>query len=151
VLLAGDLRREDQRQRVSTFSTRLASAESILQRYKPEGEKFDSLVEVITIHSAPVRDMDFFDFPEMLRLFDQERGWAYDKIWSDDKCFWDRQCTGKGYEFWSVDRVRGALVILRPDQHIGWVGNIEDVDGMTGYFEQIFQSPEGILNVESNA
>ncbi|GIC91746.1 putative phenol 2-monooxygenase [Aspergillus udagawae] len=150
VLLAGDLRREDQRQRVSTFSTRLASAESVLQRYKPEGAKFDSLVEVITIHSAPVRDMDFFDFPEMLRLFDQERGWAYDKIWSDDECFWDRQCTGKGYESWSVDRVRGALVILRPDQHIGWVGKIEDVDGMTSYFEQIFQSPEKILNVESN-
>ncbi|KAF7178862.1 hypothetical protein CNMCM7691_007684 [Aspergillus felis] len=151
VLLAGDLRREDQRQRVSTFSTHLASAESVLQRYKPEGEKLDSLVEVITIHSAPVRDMDFSDFPEMLRLFDQDRGWAYDKIWSDDECFWDRQCTGKGYEFWGVDRVRGALVILRPDQHIGWVGNIEDVDRMTGYFEQIFQSPQKTLKAESNA
>ncbi|GIJ83664.1 hypothetical protein Asppvi_002494 [Aspergillus pseudoviridinutans] len=151
VLLAGDLRREDQRQRVSTFSTRLASAESVLQRYKPEGGKLDSLVEVITIHSAPVRDMDFSDFPEMLRLFDQDRGWAYGKIWSDDECFWDQQCTGKGYECWGVDRVRGALVILRPDQHIGWVGNIEDVDGMTGYFEQIFQSPRKTLKVESNA
>jgi phenol 2-monooxygenase len=87
----------------------------------------------------------------MLRLFDQERGWAYDKIWSDDDCFWDRQCTGKGYESWGVDRVRGALVILRPDQHIGWVGNIEDVDEMTGYFEQIFQPPQKTLKVESNA
>ncbi|GIK04641.1 hypothetical protein Aspvir_008724 [Aspergillus viridinutans] len=151
VLLAGDMRREDQRQRVSTFSTHLASAESVLQRYKPEGDKLDSLVEVITVHSAPVRDMDFSDFPEMLRQFDQERGWAYEKIWSDDECFWDRQCTGKGYEFWGVDRVRGALVILRPDQHIGWVGNMEDVDGMTGYFEQIFQSPQKSLKMESNA
>ncbi|RLL96058.1 hypothetical protein CFD26_106069 [Aspergillus turcosus] len=137
VLLAGDLRREDQRQRVVTFSAHLASAGSVLQRYRSEGEKLDSLIEVITIHSAPVREMDFFDFPEMLRLFDQERGWAYDRIWSDDECLWDRQSTGKAYGSWGVDRIRGALVILRPDQHIGWVGNIEDVDGMTGYFEQI--------------
>jgi phenol 2-monooxygenase len=137
VLLAGDLRREDQKQRVATFSTHLASAGSVLRRYTPEGKKLDSLIEVITVHSAPVQEMDFFDFPEMLRLFDQERGWAYDKIWSDDECLWDRQSTGKAYGSWGVDRARGALVILRPDQHIGWVGNIEDVDGMTGYFEQI--------------
>ncbi|PKX93992.1 putative phenol 2-monooxygenase [Aspergillus novofumigatus IBT 16806] len=151
MLLAGDLRHKDQRQRVEAFSTHLASAELVLQRYTPEGEKLDSLIEVITIHSAPVREMDFSDFPEMLRLFDPERGWAYDKIWSDDDCFWDRQCTGKGYESWGVDRVRGALVILRPDQHIGWVGNIENVDEMTGYFEQVFQPPQKTLKVESNA
>ncbi|KAG2009199.1 hypothetical protein GB937_007976 [Aspergillus fischeri] len=151
VLLAGDLRHKHQRQRVEAFSTHLASAESVLQRYRSEGEKLDSLIEVITIHSAPVREMDFPDFPEMLRLFDEERGWAYDKIWSDDDCFWDRQCTGKGYESWGVDRVRGALVILRPDQHIGWVGNIEDIDEMTCYFEQIFQPPQKTVNVESNA
>ncbi|KAM0117209.1 hypothetical protein ACP6JC_006222 [Aspergillus fumigatus] len=151
VLLAGDLRHKYQRQRVEAFSAHLASAESVLQRYRLEGEKLDSLIEVITIHSAPMREMDFPDFPEMLRLFDQERGWAYDKIWSDDDCFWDRQCTGKGYETWGVDRIRGALVILRPDQHIGWVGNIEDVDEMTCYFEQIFQPPQKSVNMEGNA
>lgn len=137
VLLAGDMRREDQRQRVVTFSAHLASSGSVLQRYRHEAEKLDSLIRVFTIHSAPVQVMDSFDFPEILRPFDQERGWAYDRIWSDDECLWDRQSTGKAYGFWGVDRIRGALVILRPDQHIGWVGNIEDVDGMTGYFEQI--------------
>lgn len=46
-------------------------------------------------------------------------GWDYGKIWCDDACIWDKDCDGKAYEKWQVDR-GGAMVVVRPDQYIGW-------------------------------
>jgi phenol 2-monooxygenase len=79
--------------------------------------------------------VEFFDFPESLRPFDPLMGWAYDKIWCDDPVVWDKECDGKAYERWGVDRVRGAMFILRPDQYVGWVGELEDVEGVTRYLD----------------
>ncbi|KAJ5676916.1 uncharacterized protein N7477_002549 [Penicillium maclennaniae] len=62
-------------------------------------------------------------------------GWEYDKIWCDDACVWDRDCDGHGYEKWGVDRMNGLMLIARPDQYIGWVGELEDVEEMTRYLD----------------
>ena len=49
----------------------------------------------------------------------------------------DRYCDGTAYEKWGVDRVLGALVVVRPDQYIGWVGELSDVDELTRYLDGI--------------
>jgi phenol 2-monooxygenase len=33
--------------------------------------------------------------------------------------------------------MRGAMVVVRPDQYIGWVGDLEDVDEMTRYLDGV--------------
>ena len=141
VILAGDGRDETQKQRLSTLCAFLASSDqqkrSPLQRYTAIKDRFNSPVDVMTIHSAPWEKTEFFDFPEILRPSDPAFGWKYEKIWCDDACAWDRDCDGKGYEKWGVDRVRGAMLIVRPDQYIGWVGELEDVEGMMRYLDGI--------------
>lgn len=141
VILAGDVRDETQKQRLETLSQLLSSQlpeqESPLHRYSPIPGRFKSPLNVITIHSAPWTETEFFDFPETLRPFDSVMGWDYSKIWCDDHCIWDKDCEGKGYERWGADRVRGALVVVRPDQYIGWVGELEDVQGMIAYLDGI--------------
>ena len=52
-------------------------------------------------------------------------------------CIFDRYCDGTAYEKWGVDWVLGALVVVRPDQYIGWVGELGDVDEMTEYLDNI--------------
>ncbi|KAJ5664414.1 hypothetical protein N7507_005145 [Penicillium longicatenatum] len=137
VVLAGDIRDEKQKARVDALGSWLQGLDerpSILTRYASIPGRFD-IVDTLTIHSAPWTEVEFFDFPESLRPFDPLMGWAYDKIWCDDPVVWDKECDGKAYERWGVDRIRGAMFILRPDQYVGWVGELEDVEGVTRYLD----------------
>ncbi|KAJ5985951.1 hypothetical protein N7522_013147 [Penicillium canescens] len=141
LVLAGDIRNPMQKGRLETlcqvFAGHFNSKQSPLDRYVSIPGRYDSPIDVLTIHSAPWKEAEFFDFPEILRPFEPVRGWAYDKVWCDDSCIFDRYCDGTAYEKWGVDWVLGALVIVRPDQYIGWVGELGDVDEMTEYLDNI--------------
>lgn len=137
VILAGDARDETQKARIDKLSRFLSGEESPQRRYRPIPGRFESPIEVVTIHSAPWAETEFFDFPEILRPLDSIMGWDYSKIWSDDCCVWNRDCDGKGYEKWGVDRLRGAMVVVRPDQYIGWAGELEDEEEMTAYLDGV--------------
>ncbi|KAJ5578334.1 uncharacterized protein N7459_007298 [Penicillium hispanicum] len=141
IILAGDVRDVTQKQRLDALCTFLEGADqpkcSPLERYTAIPGRFDSPVDVTTIHSAPWNETEFFDFPEILRPLDPVLGWRYEKIWCDDACIWDRDCDGKGYEKWGVDRLHGAMLIVRPDQYIGWAGALEDVKEMTSYLDDV--------------
>lgn len=41
---------------------------------------------------------------------------------------------GKAYEGYGVDKERGALVAVRPDGYVGWVGGLEDIGELERYF-----------------
>lgn len=141
VILAGDVRNEMQKQRVDMLgrflSGQLPEKESPLHRYTSIPGQFGSPLDVVTIHSAPWQETEFFEFPEILRPWDPVVGWNYDKIWCDDACIWDRDCDGKGYEKWGANRMRGAMFVIRPDQFIGWAGELENVEEMTEYLDGI--------------
>jgi phenol 2-monooxygenase len=141
LVLAGDIRNPIQKQRIETLSRALAGQSgtniSPLGRYLGIPGRFESPVDVFTVHASPWKGVEFFDFPEILRPYDSMKGWAYDKIWCDDHCIFDRYCDGTAYEKWGVDRVLGALVVVRPDQYIGWVGELGDVEEMTQYLDGI--------------
>jgi phenol 2-monooxygenase len=141
LVLAGDIRNPMQKGRLETLcqvlAGQLTSKQSPLDRYVSIPGCYDSPIDVVTVHSAPWKESEFFDFPEILRPFDPVRGWAYDKVWCDDSCIFDRYCDGTAYEKWGVDWVLGALVVVRPDQYIGWVGELGDVDEMTEYLDNI--------------
>lgn len=141
LLLAGDVRDKTQMQRVTEFSKYLASEDSVIHRFTPKGQRLDSVIETKTIHCVPSEEIALSDFPEVLRFFDEKTGWSYDKVWSDSKCFWDRYCDGTAYETWGVDPLRGALVVLRPDQYIGWIGELENVEGLETYFNGVLREP----------
>lgn len=141
VVLAGDIRFPMQKERVDQLGSVLPN---ILSRYTQSISQFDSPINTLTIHSSPWNEVEYFDFPAVLRPFDETMGWSYDRIWAEGACVWDPECEGKAYEKWGIDRVRGAVAIIRPDQYVGWVGELEDTEGIMGYFDRI-------LNISSTA
>jgi phenol 2-monooxygenase len=141
LLLAGDIRVEAQKRRVLAFGEYLTSANSVLRRFASNNRGLNAAIEVVTIHSAPVEEVELFDLPEVFRSLNENNGCDYDRVWSDGDCQWDGQCNGIAYEKWGADRLKGALVALRPDQFIGWMGGLEDVDGLSRYFAGIFRNP----------
>ncbi|KAJ5375968.1 hypothetical protein N7509_012854 [Penicillium cosmopolitanum] len=143
VVLAGDIRFPMQKDRVDQLGSVLPS---ILNRYIAPISQFDGPINTLTIHSSPWDEVEYHDFPEVLRPFDEVMGWAYDRIWSERACTYDSECEGKAYEKWGVDLVRGAVAIIRPDQYVGWVGELEDTAGMTKYFDQILRKAPTACN-----
>lgn len=101
----------------------------------------DSMISLLTIHSGQdYASHSLFDLPEVLRgPFDPEyHGWDYGRIFVDAAVHYDRYCDGRAYDMWGVDRGRGAVVVVRPDMHVGWVGELEDVGGLEEYFVSMF-------------
>ncbi|RHZ57399.1 uncharacterized protein CDV56_105740 [Aspergillus thermomutatus] len=83
-----------------------------------------SLVTLLAVHSAAdaLESISLFDFPVALRgPFDPGyHGWDFSRIFADAPVHYDRYCDGQAYARWGIDRTRGAVIIVRPDMHVGW-------------------------------
>ena len=135
VLFAGDVSDTDQMKRVHSFAYALENPASLLRRCTRTGEKIHSLVNFLTIHSAPRQSVELLDFPELLHPFDEEEGWDYNRIFVDEESYYEGH--GQAYLGYGVDKGRGCVVVARPDQHVGWIGSMEDIGGLEAYFENI--------------
>ncbi|KAF4304859.1 putative phenol 2- protein [Botryosphaeria dothidea] len=134
VVLAGDIAGDEQRNRLEALCKAL---ENVIERVTPEGRKGSEVIDTVAIHCAKRDEVEIFDFPEILRPVDAKRGVDYDKIWVDEDQELDQDCDGKAFDKWGVDRTKGAVVVMRPDQYIGWIGELEDVEEMEKYFRGV--------------
>ncbi|MBE3050189.1 hypothetical protein IMZ48_48370, partial [Candidatus Bathyarchaeota archaeon] len=134
VLFAGKILDHAQKERVNKFAAALDAQNSFLRRATPEGAKIDSVIEVLTIHSSKRTETELLtDFPDILHPFDSHIGWDYDKVYVDDESY--HEGFGDAYKNYGVDPQRGAVVAVRPDQYVGWVGDLEDVKDLEAYCE----------------
>lgn len=132
ILFAGDMLDGAQAARVSGFC---AGLERVLRTYTPDGEAINSVIQPLTLHAAPREQVDIFSFPEVLRPFHPARGWEYNQIFVDAPSY--HEGFGDAYSNYGVDTAKGAVVVTRPDQHVGYVGGLEDVDEVERYFGNI--------------
>jgi len=122
-----------QKARVDKFCALLDAPGSFLRRATLLGKPIDSVVEVLTIHSAKRTETELLrDFLEVLHPFDEKMGWDYNKVFVDDESY--HEGYGDAYKNYGVDMERGCVVAVRPDQYVGWVGELDDFDGLEGYF-----------------
>ncbi|KAI5381154.1 hypothetical protein J4E82_000354 [Alternaria postmessia] len=102
-----------------------------------------SMIDLLAIHSTvgSTDSISMFDFPVALYgPFDADyHGWDHTRIHVDQAVHYDRYCDGLAYERWGVDRTKGAVVVIRPDMHVGWVGDLEDTQAIELYFSTIFK------------
>lgn len=112
-------------------------------RHAPGAMRRESLVDVLTVHCAPLLARELHDFHPAFFPPDEVEGFEYEKILLDaDMSRWEHLCVGpiKGsghaYEAYGVDRVKGALVLVRPDQYTAFVGGLEDVSGLDRFLSQ---------------
>ena len=135
VLFAGNIANATQLQRVETFSDAVDSQDSFIRRFTPSERKIDSVIEILTVHSAKRTEVELLSLPDILHPFDTKFGWNYEKVFADDLSYHEGH--GEAYKKYGVDKERGCAVIVRPDQYVGWVGELEDLDAMDRYFSGI--------------
>jgi len=95
------------------------------------------MIDLVTIHTL-AEDTPLLDFPEAMRgPFHSVCGWDYSRLLVASDRPYNRYCDGAAYDAWGVDRTKGGVVVLRPDLHIGWLGELEDFEAMEKYFQGV--------------
>ncbi|KAK6948124.1 hypothetical protein Daesc_009888 [Daldinia eschscholtzii] len=133
VVFAGNILNPSQKKRVEDFCEALGAPNSFYRTSATSSPPLDNPIEVLTIHSAKRVETNLMDFPEILHPYNSHTGWDYDKVFVDDVSY--HEDTGKAYEGYGVDKERGCIVVARPDQYVGWVGDLEDFNDLQKYFE----------------
>jgi phenol 2-monooxygenase len=131
VVLAGDIRQPGQRKKLDAVGWAIGKEDSFLRRFTPPGSAFDSIFEILAVHSAPRTETTIFDFPEVFRHYDDVDGYDYWKIFADDISYHEGH--GKFYETFDVSP-EGCILICRPDQYVSYVGPMDDVDAVNSFF-----------------
>lgn len=149
VLFAGDVLDPIQKARVDDFCSRLDDPDSFLHRVTPNEGEIDSVIEVLAIHSSKRQDTDLLrDFPPILHPYDERFGYNYEKVYVDDESY--HEGYGDAYKNYGVDKKRGCVVTVRPDQYVGWVGALEDFDELSRYFDGcLVVGPTSTVKLES--
>lgn len=108
-------------------------ADSPLRRHTAPGEDLDAVIDVRAVFQQGFRALEHAAMPAMLRPPIGRYGLCdYEKVFCADPA--DDVFSMRG-----IDRARGCLVIVRPDQYVGHVLPLEDRAGLTAYFAGILR------------
>ncbi|KAL6233624.1 hypothetical protein BDW75DRAFT_184867 [Aspergillus navahoensis] len=87
------------------------------------------VIEPILVHMSPRTSVNLLDLPELFHPFDETLGWDYGKVFADGG--------GRAYAEYGIDEQTGCAVLCRPDQHVAWVGGLDEVSGLNTYFSAL--------------
>ncbi|KAF2262220.1 hypothetical protein CC78DRAFT_618728 [Lojkania enalia] len=132
ILFAGNVLSPTQKKRLDAFCSTLDASRFL----KPHLYKD---IDILTCHSAKRTDTELLrDFPDILHPFDVRTGWDYDSVYVDDVSY--HEGYSDAYRGYGVDKETGCVVIARPDQYVGFIGELsgEGMREVEGYFRGIF-------------
>ncbi|KAF7510148.1 hypothetical protein GJ744_007047 [Endocarpon pusillum] len=137
VVFAGDLRDAEQWARLTSLGEALAQPSTLLSRCNSRAGP-NSVIEVLTIHSAPRTAIALLHLPDIFHPFSEREGWDYWKVFVDDLSYHEGH--GHAYQNYGVDPLKGCLVVVRPDQYVSWIGELEDVGEMERFFGRFMRA-----------
>jgi phenol 2-monooxygenase len=110
------------------------SPDSVLRRVTPEHADIDSVLDFRAVLQQPHRDVRVEDLPALLLPRKGRYGLIdYEKAFTNDAAtdiFGER----------AVDRERGALVVVRPDQYVAHVLPLDAYEELAAFFRPIFRT-----------
>ncbi|KAJ5549070.1 hypothetical protein N7513_006304 [Penicillium frequentans] len=136
LVFPGDLRQPARMKTLADFADYFSKHSHLahLQRIQ-NPERSCPNVESLLIQSCPRGAVNLLDLPELFHPFDNIMGWDYWKTFADDN--------DQAYNGYGIDKEgSGCLVLCRPDQHVAWIGSMEDTAGLDQYFSRLFPSRE---------
>jgi phenol 2-monooxygenase len=116
---------------IQALCTFLQDAEdSPLRKFTPSGADPDSVIDVRVVFQQYHRDLDLTAMPKLLLPQVGRLGLtSYDKMFCADKT------AGDIFDMRGIDRARGCIVIVRPDQHVAQVLPLDDFKALGAFFD----------------
>jgi phenol 2-monooxygenase len=129
LVFAGDLSSKEQEDIVHHLGETL---QSLQRKYSKDGSHTTSTIEVLLLHSGSRTSVEPLDLHEVYHPWDGAQGWDLWKIFSDDAG--DFEPCSSAYKKYGVDKKDGCLAILRPDQHVSFVGPLDHHSPVESFF-----------------
>jgi phenol 2-monooxygenase len=134
---ADSVRPDDRVSRLTRLCHFLAAdPNSPVVRFTPERDDVDAVFDVRAVLQQSHRELTINDVPPILRpskgrygLVDYEKAFCPDLAHGPDI-----------FELRAIDRTLGALVIVRPDQHVAHVLPLDAFDELTAFFDRVMLS-----------
>jgi phenol 2-monooxygenase len=135
IVFSGDLRQPDAWKRLTSFAENFSRRSHMAHRHQTQNSRGSGLrLETLLVHASPRTTIHLLDLPDIFHPFDDELGWDYWKTFADDGVYGPN--SGNAYAGYGIDRNLGCLVLCRPDQHVGWIGSLDEVAGLDNYFSE---------------
>ncbi|KAJ6134382.1 hypothetical protein N7523_000704 [Penicillium sp. IBT 18751x] len=132
IVFPGRLTEPSNMQRMQRLGKQLEAPDSFIHRYTPLGQSIDSVIEVLTVHCGPRADIELLELPSAFHPYHSDLGWDYWKVYVDEESYHEGH--GQAYANYGIDPSRGASVIVRPDQYVSWVGEVDEYQEMSRFF-----------------
>lgn len=123
LVFSGDLQQRKNVDRLTEFAER------------PGLQEWQHPIDVILIHPGPRTSVNLLELPEMFHPFDKKLGWDYGRVFADDGAYGGGN--GHAYEEYGINRHWGCLALCRPDQHVAWIGGLEQASRLDAYFSAL--------------
>ena len=141
LVFPGDLTEPSQMERISKLGAALNLAQSCLNIFKDRTRTpVKPMIELYAIVAGgrKVRDnVPLLSLPDVFHPFDEQLGWDYDRVFVDEKSALKAEEAVSVYEKFGIDQMSGCIVACRPDQHVGFIGKLEDPASLEKYFSDI--------------
>ncbi|RAL04537.1 uncharacterized protein BO80DRAFT_490786 [Aspergillus ibericus CBS 121593] len=135
LVFPGDLRGSRNWGRLCDFAARFNKQPHLSSLHTDQRFGRCRCLESILVHASPRASINLLDLPDMFHPFDETWGWDYSRVFADDGS--DGDDLGHTYDRYGIQQKFGALVLCRPDQHVAWMGSLEEVEALEEYFARI--------------
>jgi phenol 2-monooxygenase len=141
VVFAGDIAKPELMAKSRSLGEFLADRDLGLGRLTMPSDGNDSgawrevPVEVLIVHCADRNLVELLDMHEMYRPWSSDQGYDYWRAFADAESVLEGH--GKVYERLEIDREKGCCAVVRPDGYVGAVVDVDDFEGLRGYFEGV--------------
>jgi phenol 2-monooxygenase len=108
-----------------------ASPHSPIRRYTPPGDDIDAVIDLRAIFQQSHRDLDLAAMPSLLLPRKGRYGLHdYEKMFCAD-----RRLGRDIFELRGIDRERGCIVVVRPDQYVAHILQLDAHDALADFFD----------------
>ncbi|TQV92542.1 FAD binding domain-containing protein [Cordyceps javanica] len=131
LVFPGNVQDQKQADRLTSVANNFDSRDSFVARFTAADGPIDAVFELLVVHKAPRSAVTIFDFPPVFRRFSDVEGYDYDKIYVDDVSYHEGH--GNIYQEFGISE-EGCIVVVRPDQHVSYVGSLRKPEAVTQFF-----------------
>lgn len=136
VVFGGNVVDQIQKRQVENLAAALSSPKSVVQKIRHRGQSNGNRLigglSIYLVHSASCTDVNIWDLPDIFRPPDEDTGIDYGKVFADNKSY--HAGGGNAYYNYGVSS-QGCIVLLRPDQHVAFMGGLGDTGGLERFLE----------------
>ncbi len=113
-----------------------SSADSPVRKYTPANAALDAVIDVRAVFQQYHRDLDIGTMPDLLLPGTGRLGLTdYEKMFSAD------QSAGDIFDMRGIDRERGCMLVVRPDQHVAHVFPLDGYKELSSFFDGFMIEP----------